>query len=106
MRKVLVLVLLVLVVADAIIFCRYCSKRDSPHRRAVQAIEDFQQALQSSKADAILDAIAVPAAMQDRTPAEQVEFVSKALRDEISPEGIAALNGKSREACKRRGKPA
>jgi hypothetical protein len=33
----------------------------------------------------------IPVAIQDRTPAEQQEFLDKALKDEISPAGVLAL---------------
>jgi hypothetical protein len=40
---------------------------------------------------ALLQAVALPVALQDRTAPEQAEFLLKALRDEISAEGLAVL---------------
>ena len=96
MRKSLIFVLLpLLAIAVGLFVYRSRCAQDRPRRMSLRALQDFQQTLQAAKADALLAAVAVPAALKDRTPAEQVEFVSKALRDEVSPEGIAALRAKA-----------
>lgn len=62
-----------------------------PRRAAVGAVAQFAQALQSQNGAALLDSVLMPSAIQTRTPAEQTEFLVKALADEISPEGVASL---------------
>lgn len=66
-------------------------QQGQPRREAVQAVARFADALASHKGAELLDAILIPAAVQSRTPAEQQEFITKALADEISPAGVAAL---------------
>ena len=39
----------------------------------------------------LLDTVVMPVAIRSRTPAEQQEFITKALADEISPNGVLAL---------------
>lgn len=64
---------------------------DAPKRTALQATEHFAQALFARDSQALLQAVALPIALQDRTAPEQAEFLLKALRDEVSAEGLAVL---------------
>lgn len=66
-------------------------KKDEPRRHSFQAVQTFAAALNSGDADALLQTVVLPAAVSGRTSAEQTEFLTKALRDEISPEGLAVL---------------
>jgi hypothetical protein len=63
-----------------------------PRRAALSAVSEFEKALESNNPASLLQTVVLPAAIQNRTTAEQVEFLTKALRDEISPEGLAALS--------------
>ena len=62
-----------------------------PRRNSVRALERLETSLTSSKADALIADVVIPPALSQRTVSEQAEFLTKALRDEISPAGIAAL---------------
>ena len=66
-------------------------QKGSPRRASLAALEQFDSNLRSGSVVALLDQIALPSALAARTPAEQAEFITKALRDEISPEGLALL---------------
>lgn len=63
---------------------------DAPRRDALDALARFHDALRDSGAD-YLDLLVIPAALRDRSIAEQREFLSKALHNEISPDGLQAL---------------
>ena len=63
----------------------------SPRRSGLAVLQQLDSSLRSGAAAACLDQIVLPAALATRTPAEQAEFITKALRDEISREGIALL---------------
>lgn len=60
-------------------------------RTSLSTLRTFERALQTGHAENLLNLIATPAAISGRTPAEQTEFLTKALRDEISPEGLTIL---------------
>lgn len=60
-------------------------------RTSLSTLATFEQALQTGHGRDLLNLIVAPAAISGRTTAEQVEFLTKALRDEISPEGLAVL---------------
>lgn len=66
-------------------------KQDEPRRISLEALQRLHAALSSPAPASLLETIVPPVALQSRTAAEQVEFVQKALRDEISLEGITAL---------------
>lgn len=66
-------------------------KQDARRRHAFQTVQTFAAALNSGDADALLKTVVLPAALSGRTAAEQAEFLTKALRDEISSEGLAVL---------------
>src|SRR5258707_11420212 len=71
-------------------------KQDEPRRNSLTALHDLHDALGSNNADSLLNAIVLPQALQSRTEPEQVEFLRKALQDEISSEGLAALKSKGK----------
>lgn len=48
---------------------------DAPKRTALQATEQFAQALFARDSEALLQAVALPIALQDRTAPEQAEFL-------------------------------
>ena len=62
-----------------------------PRREAVLAVSQLATSLAKNQGSELLDAILIPLAVQSRTPAEQQEFLAKALADEISPAGVEAL---------------
>jgi hypothetical protein len=66
-------------------------KRDEPRRHSFEAVRTFAATLNSGDADALLQTVVLPAAVSGRTSAEPAEFLTKALRDEVSPEGLAVL---------------
>jgi hypothetical protein len=66
-------------------------KQDGPRRDSIQALARLHAALESSDSAALLANLALPTALQTKTIPEQAEFVRKALRDEISPDGLALL---------------
>jgi hypothetical protein len=55
-------------------------------------LECLETSLNSYKADALVADVVIPPALSQRTISEQAEFIRKALRDEVSPAGIAELN--------------
>lgn len=66
-------------------------KQDEPRRTAIHALAGFTAALNTGDSDTLLKTVVLPAAVQGRTAPEQAEFLTKALRDEISPEGLEVL---------------
>ena len=58
---------------------------------AVAAITELDAALRDPAGADILERVLVPAALAGRTAREQADFVRKALRDEVSAEGIDLL---------------
>jgi hypothetical protein len=54
-------------------------------------LTQFDRALQSGDHNALQNLVILPAAVIGKTDAEQVEFLTKALHDEISPEGLVVL---------------
>jgi len=84
---VVTVVAAVLVVTSGIVYWQY----GQPRRTASQTLCKLASVLTNPNGSDLLDAILMPVAVRDRTPAEQQEFIAKALRDEISPEGVLAL---------------
>jgi hypothetical protein len=64
---------------------------DETRRQALQSLSTLADSLQANDSARLLQTVVMPAALQDRTVAEQTEFLTKALRDEISAEGLAVL---------------
>ena len=66
-------------------------KVDRPRREALNTLARLDDALRSTAGDGLLPVVVVPPSLSQKTQPEQVEFLMKALRDEISPEGIRVL---------------
>ena len=67
-------------------------QQGAPKRAALAVVEVLASALEDASAlERPLQFLVLPQALQSRTPAEQAEFIRKALRDELSPEGLAVL---------------
>ena len=64
---------------------------DEPRREALAAAARFGRELRSPDGK-VRDCVVVPGAYLSRTPQEQEDFVRKALRDEISAEGLEILS--------------
>ena len=85
--KSLIALLVVALIAAAVCWWAH----DAPRRQSLVSLARLDNALHSANRAELLDLIVLPAAVRDRTPPEQSEFLAKALNDEISPEGLAAL---------------
>lgn len=68
----------------------------NPRRASLVALEHLDSCLRSGSSSALLEQIVLPVALSVRTPAEQAEFITKALRDELSPAGLALLKREGR----------
>jgi hypothetical protein len=66
-------------------------EQGASRRQALDALAKFHQSLLSPDPAPLLNAVFMPVAIVNRTASEQAEFLRKALRDEISPEGLVAL---------------
>ena len=73
----------------AVVFLAW--RHGQPRRSALGAVSQLSTALENPNGAALLNSVLMPLAIQSRTSAEQTEFLVKALSDEISPEGVAAL---------------
>lgn len=62
-----------------------------PRRIALQPVARLAFVLTNPRGSELLDAVVLPSAVRGRTPAEQTEFLTKALTDELSVEGVVAL---------------
>ena len=85
--RVVVLVATVLTVGAVVLLWR----RDLPRREALQCVSKLASNLTNHRGPDLLDAIVMPASIRSQTPEEQLEFITKALADEISPAGVEAL---------------
>ena len=86
-RKVGVVALLLIVAVVS--WLRW--KEGEPRRLAIQTLSELDTAVRSGNSPDLLKIVCTPAAIQGRTAPEQAEFLSKALADEISPEGLTVL---------------
>ena len=66
-------------------------KHDEPRRTSLAALQRLSTALSSNNREEVLSTVILPQAVQGRTVPEQAEFLSKALQDEISSQGLAEL---------------
>ena len=66
-------------------------KQDEPRRASLAALKTLSAALTSNDREGVLAAVVLPQAVRGRTVPEQAEFLSKALQDEISPEGLTEI---------------
>lgn len=71
-------------------------KQDELRRVSLNALQRLDAALRSTDNGSLLETLLLPASLQSRTPAEQTEFIRKALADEISPAGLAVLRRECR----------
>ncbi len=62
--------------------------------QSMESLRTLHAALANADAKALLDRLVLPPPLRGRTVAEQEQFVRKALADELSPEGLAALQRK------------
>jgi hypothetical protein len=65
--------------------------QDAPRRSAFHSLEELNVALQTDDEDRLGNLVLLPIALRDRTPKEQAEFISKALKAEISSDGLRVL---------------
>lgn len=77
----------VLAVSSGILFWQH----GQPRRVALQEVSKLADNLANQHGSELLETIVMPAAIRSQTPAEQQEFLTKALAEEISPEGVLAL---------------
>ena len=77
----------VLAVSAVVLFWQHNQTRQT----ALHSLSRLASALADSHNSDLLDFVLMPVAVRSQTPAEQHEFVAKALSDEISSEGILAL---------------
>jgi hypothetical protein len=66
-------------------------KAGETRRASIQTLQRFNLTLATGNSADLLDAVVMPSAILGRTSAEQAEFLTKALRDEISAEGLTVL---------------
>lgn len=80
-------------IAAILIWALLSAWRSHENRRseALETLRHIQGSLANAGAESLLEYIILPAAVQGRSAPEQVRFLRKALYDEISPDGIAAL---------------
>ncbi len=65
---------------------------DAPRRASLDSLVRLETAVHSGSGAELLNLVVLPAAVRSRAAPEQSEFLTKALNDEISPEGLAALS--------------
>jgi hypothetical protein len=82
-------VVALLVLASGFLWLKW--KHDEPRRNCLQTLSQLDTALRTGNSPDLLKLICTPAAIQGRTAPEQAEFLTKALADEISPEGLVVL---------------
>lgn len=92
--KIWLAVLLLLAVFCAVLVKHW--KAGEPRRQSIKVLAALEANLHAAQSPAILDLLLIPPAIQSRTSLEQIEFLHKALQDEISPEGIRALQRNGR----------
>lgn len=85
------IILLLLIVAGGV--WRW-GKKDGPRRNSLATLNRLDVALHSGSSVRLVGSVSLPTAIQFRSAPEQTEFVQKALRDEISPEGLTILRRK------------
>ena len=68
----------------------YFWKQGEPRRQALRSLQALDRAL-SADAESVPGHVVLPSTLASRTVAEQTEFLTKTLRDEISADGLVAL---------------
>ena len=66
-------------------------KQGESRRTSLQTLQQLNSALVTANSAQLLELISLPTALAGRTAAEQSEFLVKALRDEVSADGLAVL---------------
>jgi hypothetical protein len=84
-------VVALLLVVAGVLWLRW--QEGLPRRQALQTLARLDNALRTGNSADLLTVICLPAAVQGRTAPEQAQFLTKALADEISPEGLTVLQG-------------
>jgi hypothetical protein len=73
-------------------FLWYAIQRQGEVRRAcVGCLRQLSETLEGGEPSRLLSLVALPEVVRGRSPAEQAEFLSKALREEVSLEGVRVL---------------
>ncbi|HAO77800.1 MAG TPA: hypothetical protein DCQ92_02270, partial [Verrucomicrobia subdivision 3 bacterium] len=80
-QRVLIITAIILALGGAFLFWQH----NIPRKAALQAISKLASNLANPHGLELLDTVLIPVAVQSRTQAEQQEFITKALADEISP---------------------
>jgi hypothetical protein len=84
-------VVVLLAVSLGGIFLWHRWEHDEPRRSAIASLQRLDNALKLQDARSLLDAVEIPASIKHRTEAEQAQFLSKVLQDELSAEGVEVL---------------
>jgi hypothetical protein len=88
-KKILFIILLI---ALFLMSWFYFRGADNPRQQAVTTLQHLNIALEDPNASRdLLNIVALPSGIKDRTREEQNEFLRKALQDEVSTDGIKAL---------------
>ena len=90
-RRIWLLLAVLVVLATLVVFFWRRGQKESPRWAAMKPVEQLQQALIGTDDRELLDTLVMPPGLAGRTEMELAQFVRKALRDEVSPEGIAVL---------------
>jgi hypothetical protein len=86
--RIIGVVALLLIVA-VVVWLRW--KAAEPRRFALQILGQLDTVLRIRNSPGLLKLIWTPAAIQGRTAPEQAQFLTKALADEIFPQGLTVL---------------
>jgi len=71
--------------------CLYWWHLGAPRRESLAVLASLEQTLRAGDRVTVLELVVPPAGVRDYSPAEQSEFVIKALVNEISADGLAVL---------------
>ena len=90
MKKIFTtMLLLILVIASILLILRW--DKTKPRRDAVRFVHGvYEQLFTANDAD-VLNKIVLPSSYNTRTDTEKIDFLRKALRDEISEEGLRRI---------------
>lgn len=89
-RKSWRICVMVLLLAAALMSYRTWQNGE-PRREALAALARLEIALNGSSAEALLQIVHLPSATRQKTEVEQIEFLRRALGEEISGEGLRVL---------------
>jgi hypothetical protein len=93
-RRHLVFGLVIVLIAIGAIWGWFAWKghqAQAPKRQAMSFAQSFESSLTSGDLSTVRDLTILPPVYQSRTKQEQEDFLGKALRDEISEEGLLVL---------------